>query len=268
MSEPVRQMPVSDRATPTDRPGRAQPGPLRDWLATMKATTASRGTITIRPAPTPAPQPVAEPAHALTADTATDLDETLLVLPTDEAETKPDAAEEPWPEAVSSETADLQTSRADAFLPEALPPEAPSAPEPQPVVQLLAQPAAQPAPKGGLHSAARIELTRDLSELMAENLMLKNRLRLENERYEGLQAMVADELRVLRGDAEADMKILDAVCAERDQLKSLTANAARKMHEMSARIESDVALLAEMRSERDLWMARAEALAQPLFQRR
>jgi len=257
MSEPVRQILVNDRVTPNDRSGRTQPGPLRDWLASMKATTAGKGTITIRPAP----EPVAEPAPAVTG-----LDDTLMVMPvTDTAiATSIEDEAEVWPEAVAP-----QTSVQDAS-PTAV--QAPSAPVPHPIVQLVPEPAPEVAPriapKVVTHSPARLELTRDLSELMAENLMLKTRLRLENERYEGLQAMLADEMRVLRGDAEADMKILDAVCAERDQLKSLTANAARKMHEMSARIESEVAQLAEMRSERDLWMARAEALAQPLFQRR
>lgn len=73
----------------------------------------------------------------------------------------------------------------------------------------------------------------DLAALMAENMMLKARLRQEHGRYDELQAMLADEMRALR-----------------------------------AHVQQEVDRAEELRAERDLWMARAEALAQPLFQRR
>ncbi|WP_053080356.1 hypothetical protein [Methylobacterium variabile] len=73
----------------------------------------------------------------------------------------------------------------------------------------------------------------DLAALMAENMMLKARLRQETSRYDELQAMLADELRALR-----------------------------------SHVQQEVDKAEELRAERDLWMARAEALAQPLFQRR
>lgn len=233
MSEPVRQV------TPNDRAGRAQPGPLRDWLATMKATTAAKTTITIRSAPEPMQDPIEEAAEE-------PFPGAMEIVAPEAATTAPEPEAEPEAETPP------QMLRPEVSLPEPLPPQRPRLPAPQPAAK----------------SMSRVELTRDISELMAENLVLKTKLRLENDRYESLQGMLAEELRVLRSDAESDMKILDAVCSERDQLKALTANAARKMHEMSARIESEVAQLAEMRSERDLWMARAEALALPLFQRR
>ncbi len=73
----------------------------------------------------------------------------------------------------------------------------------------------------------------DVEALIAENMMLRARLRTEDTRYERLQTALADELRSLRG----------MVGEEADRAEAL-------------------------REERDLWMARAEALAQPLFQRR
>lgn len=73
----------------------------------------------------------------------------------------------------------------------------------------------------------------DLAALMAENMMLKARLRQEHGRYDELQALLADELRALR-----------------------------------AHVQQEVDRAEELRAERDLWMARAEALAQPLFQPR
>ena len=73
----------------------------------------------------------------------------------------------------------------------------------------------------------------DIAELMAENMLLKAQLRLEGERYADLQAQLAEEIRELRRHVEAELSTL-----------------------------------AELRDERDLWRARAEALAQPLFQAR
>jgi len=71
----------------------------------------------------------------------------------------------------------------------------------------------------------------DLSEIMAENMMLKAKLRLESERRDELQILLAQEIRELRGH-----------------------------------IQEEMAKLEDLRAERDLWMARCEALAQPLFQ--
>lgn len=73
----------------------------------------------------------------------------------------------------------------------------------------------------------------DIAALMAENMVLKARLKTEADRYDALQAIVADELRALRSHVEAEIQRAD-----------------------------------ELQAERDLWMARAEALAQPLFQKR
>ena len=73
----------------------------------------------------------------------------------------------------------------------------------------------------------------DVSDLMAENLILKAKLRLETDRHGELQTMLAQELRSLRAHVEEEMAKFD-----------------------------------DVRAERDLWMARAEALAQPLFQKR
>ncbi|GJD64813.1 hypothetical protein [Methylobacterium frigidaeris] len=92
--------------------------------------------------------------------------------------------------------------------------------EPAPLPEAEAPPAAGAEPD-------------DLAALMAENMMLKARLRQEHGRYDELQAMLADELRSLR-----------------------------------AHVQNEVDRAEELRAERDLWMARAEALAQPLFQPR
>ncbi|MET7246160.1 hypothetical protein ABZT49_22680 [Methylobacterium sp. EM32] len=90
---------------------------------------------------------------------------------------------------------------------------------------LMAEPEAPPAPPAAEQD--------DLAALMAENMMLKARLRQEHGRYDELQALLADELRSLR-----------------------------------AHVQHEVDKAEELRAERDLWMARAEALAQPLFQPR
>ncbi|MFE1599596.1 hypothetical protein [Methylobacterium sp. ID0610] len=107
-------------------------------------------------------------------------------------------------------------------------PEARRAPEAAPAWEprIVPQPAA-PAPA---EPAAEAD---DIAALMAENLVLKARLRTETDRYETLQAIVAEELRALRSHVEAEIHRAD-----------------------------------DLRVERDLWMARAEALAQPLFQKR
>lgn len=77
------------------------------------------------------------------------------------------------------------------------------------------------------------EADSDVADLMAENMMLKAKLRIEDNRYNELQAILAHELRDLRAHIDEEMQELN-----------------------------------EVRAERDLWMARAEALAQPLFQKR
>ncbi|GBU16228.1 MULTISPECIES: hypothetical protein [Methylobacterium] len=89
------------------------------------------------------------------------------------------------------------------------------------------------APETVAAPAAEAARDPDITELMAENMLLKAQLRIEGERYAEIQAMLADELRDLRRHVESEMQAL-----------------------------------AEIREERDLWQARAEALAQPLFQKR
>ena len=71
----------------------------------------------------------------------------------------------------------------------------------------------------------------DLSELMAENLMLKAKLRLEAERRDELQLLVAQEIRDLR-----------------------------------AHVDQEIESLEDLRADRDIWKARCEALMAPLFQ--
>ncbi|MDO9425582.1 MAG: hypothetical protein Q7T93_01995 [Methylobacterium sp.] len=199
MSEPARQYP------PNDQPGRPQPGPLRDWLAAMKAATAAH----------------AAQDSAARSDTSYDLPESRAEMPP--AETR---------------------GETPAWTPRVV------------------------APLGAPTPSPMIDAEGDLSDLMAENLMLKAKLRVETDRYDSLQAILADELRGLRGHLESEMRVLDDVCAERDQLKALTGTVAREIRDLRAKMEAESEQLAQMRSERDLWMARAETLAQPLFQRR
>ena len=115
--------------------------------------------------------------------------------------------------------------------------EAPRAPEPAPAeIRREAEPAAESrtgwAPRL-VTAAARPEeeADDDLSELMAENMMLKAKLRLEAERRDELQLILAQEIRELR-----------------------------------AHISEEVGRMEDLRAERDLWRARCEALAAPLFQ--
>ena len=161
MSEPARHYPPSEGGS------RPTPGPLRDWLAAMKAHAPA------------APAPGAE-ARVQRQD-----------------HSRQDA------------------SRAEAHRP------AESSPSWAPRV---VQPAE--AVIGGVEAE-------DVSELMAENLMLKAQLRQETDRYAELQAMLAQEIRDLRKHVQDEMSELQAI-----------------------------------REERDLWQARCEALAQPLFQKR
>ncbi len=70
----------------------------------------------------------------------------------------------------------------------------------------------------------------EVAEIVAENLMLKAKLRLEGERYDDLQTLLAQEVRELREHIRSEIESID-----------------------------------DMRAERDLWKARCEALMQPLF---
>ncbi|AWN39339.1 hypothetical protein [Methylobacterium durans] len=158
MSEPARQYPSHES-------GRPAPGPLRDWLAAMKAHTP--------------------PAQEKSAERAA----------------RPEAPR----------AAEAQPNWAPRLVP------------PKPAQ-------AERAPAEPVRNAVEGE---DISELMAENLILKAKLRVEADRYAELQAILAQEIRDLRKHVQEEMSALDAV-----------------------------------REERDLWRARAEALAQPLFQKR
>lgn len=172
MSDPARNLP------PYESSGRPTPGPLRDWLAAMKAHA-----------------PVA-PAES-------------------RSESRPQRAEPP------------------------------RAAEPAWAPRIVQQPA----------EAARLAPeAEDVSELMAENLMLKAKLRLESDRHGELQTLLAHEIRELRNHVQIEMNALQEIRAERDHFRA---------ERDQVREEFD-----GMREERDLWRARAEALAQPLFQKR
>lgn len=195
MSEPARHYPQHE---PASRP---QPGPLRDWLAAMKAATgpsASDASLEAAPAMRESAR-VAEPAA----------------------------------EARTSEPANSWTPR---------------------VV----------APELGPIGAGES----DISDLMAENIMLKAKLKVENDRYDALQGVIARELRNLRAHVEEEMRDLDDMRAERDRLVQAQASFEQEMRDLRAKTSADATALTEMRSERDLWAARAEALAQPIFQKR
>ncbi len=162
MSEPARQHPAPDSAPRS--PG--APGPLRDWLAAMRAAAAEQ-----RDAPQAAPS-LAKP--------------------------QPPAREIGMAE--SGFGGEPVQSRAPRRV---IPPAAKAEPEPDD----------------------------EISELMAENMLLKARLRLEAERQDELQRILAQEIRELR-----------------------------------QHVQDEIAKLDGLRAERDLWMARCEALATPLFQ--
>lgn len=198
MSEAARQYPNPDAAL------RPQPGPLRDWLAAMKAATGA-----------PQPAPVSGPEQA--------------------AGVEPEQAAAPVAEPASSWTPRV---------------------------------VAPPAQARAAAPAARTDVDTDISNLMAENLMLKAKLRVETDRYEDLQDILAQELRTLRAHVEDEMRELDAVRAERDRLKEAQTRFMHDLRDVRAKMEAEAEVLKEVRTERDLWMARAEALAQPLFQKR
>jgi len=104
------------------------------------------------------------------------------------------------------------------------------APPPEPEIENVEIKAPSWAPRLVVPPRAEMQ-DDDLSEIMAENMMLKAKLRLEAERRDELQILLAQEIRELRGHIHEEMAKLD-----------------------------------DLRAERDLWMARCEALAQPLFQ--
>lgn len=122
----------------------------------------------------------------------------------------------------------------------------------------------------------------DLSDLMAENLMLQAKLKVEGERQEALQELLAQEIRSLRGHVQQEMDALQAFRVEREQIlterDALRAECARLTAERDAmRAEREKAEAEReglrldrdrLREDSDLWRARAEALAQPLFQAR
>ncbi|MGU3540157.1 hypothetical protein [Methylobacterium sp. A54F] len=175
MSDPARQYLSQEPAS--HAAGRPVPGPLRDWLAAMKA-------------------------HQTVPPSA------------------PARAEAPRPEPARPEPARVEPARAapQNWAPRVVPTPEPILPEAE-----------------------------DISELMAENLMLKAKLRIETERYAELQAILAQEIRDLRRHVQDEMEALHEVREERDALRGERA---------------------ALREERELWQARAEALAQPLFQKR
>jgi FtsZ-binding cell division protein ZapB len=107
--------------------------------------------------------------------------------------------------------------------------------------------------------AAGPDADADVSELMAENLMLKAKLRLEAERQDELQAMLADEIRSLREHVRDEMGAIEELRAELEELR--TERDRFGLERETLRSERDA-----LREERDLWRARTEALAQPLFQ--
>ncbi|CAA2103691.1 hypothetical protein MBUL_02323 [Methylobacterium bullatum] len=192
MSEPARHYQAQDLN------GRPTPGPLRDWLAAMKAATTSAEQA-----------PAAEKVAAFE---------------------RPAAPEKAEPQAAS-------------WSPRVV------------------------TPPTRTEASEAIE-DGDVSELMAENLMLKAKLKVESDRYDQLQGILAQELRRLRSHVEKEMAELHDLRAERDRLAELQTLFVEKLEEARARSESDAEELAQACSDRDLWMARAEALAQPLFQKR
>ncbi|MCJ2038502.1 ATPase [Methylobacterium sp. J-059] len=184
MSDPARNLP------PYESGGRPAPGPLRDWLAAMKAQAPA--------AQAPAqPQVEARQVEARHAE--------ARPAPRPEAR----AAEQAWSPRIVQQPAEAPRSNSDA---------------------------------------------EDVSELMAENLMLKAKLRLEADRHGELQTLLAQEIRELRNHVQIEMNALQEIRAERDHFRG---------ERDQIRDELDA-----MREERDLWRARTEALAQPLFQKR
>ena len=84
----------------------------------------------------------------------------------------------------------------------------------------------------------------DVSDLMAENLMLKAKLDLEAGRQDALEAKLAEEIRALRGHVQEEVALLESFRAESDRMTAECENlrAGQARHEA----ESDV-----LRRERD-----------------
>ena len=202
MSEPARSLP------PLETGGRTAPGPLRDWLAAMKAHTPAE------------PRPAARPEPKLARG--------------------------------------IETAWAPRLVQASVAPPAPTSLE-----------------------------DHDVAELMAENLVLKAKLRVEGERQGELQTMLAGEIRELRqhirdemgsmGDLRSEQEAIQAeregYRSERERIRAeyddLRAERDRAVAERDAVRMEHEALAAErdaLREERDIWRARTETLAQPLFQ--
>lgn len=164
MSEPARNLSSFDTA---GRPS-ASSGPLRDWLAAMRATAPDTRSTNAAPA-------------------------TIAVA-------------------------------------------APRAPVAEPVVsEVPSEPALQSRPQGWaprliVPAPKEDEAAEDASEIVAENMMLRAKLRLESERRDELQLLIAQEIRELR-----------------------------------AHVAEEIARLEDVRTERDLWKARCETLMTSLF---
>ncbi|SDN90914.1 hypothetical protein SAMN05216360_112164 [Methylobacterium phyllostachyos] len=106
----------------------------------------------------------------------------------------------------------------------------------------------------------------DISELMAENLMLKAKLRLEAERQDELQAILAEEIRTLRAHIQDEIGSLDELRAEQAEIRAERERFKTERERAAAERSALVGERDALREERDLWRARTEALAQPLFQ--
>jgi hypothetical protein len=127
----------------------------------------------------------------------------------------------------------------------------------------------------------------DVSELMAENLMLKAKLRVEAERQDELQAILAEEIRTLREHIREEIGSMEDLRAEQEEIRAERDEFRRererfRIEREEMRAERDRAITERdtlrlerltlagerdaLREERDLWRARTEALAQPLFQ--
>ncbi|WP_457104127.1 ATPase [Methylobacterium sp. P5_C11] len=205
MSEPARSL------TPPESGNFPATGPLRDWLAAMKAQAPSELRVEARPE-----EPLPEPKRVRAGDAA-------------------------WSPRV-------------------------------------VQPAE--APRAAIEDP-------DIAELMAENLMLKAKLRVEAERQDELQAILADEIRILREHIREEIGSLEDLRAEQEEIRierdefrgererfriereEMRAERDRAVAERDALRSERLALAGErdvLREERDLWRARTEALAQPLFQ--
>ena len=113
----------------------------------------------------------------------------------------------------------------------------------------------------------------DIAELMAENLMMKAKLQVEHDRQDALQGALAKQIRELREHIAQEMASLEESRAEQEAAQAeygaFRAEWEAMRRERDAMAAEREALVAErdgLREDRNLWRARAEALAQPLFQ--